>query len=312
MLRIRDWLGYFLIATLGYVIFTKLNAHILETIFFYVLVFLYLGFSFSINNCFDIKEDLLKRKKSNPVAMEEMTQKEGIILSLLLALLGISLSLLCGLNVFLFFSILIFLSLSYSSPPFRLKSRPFLDLISHGLFFGSLLFLFPSVFFSKCVETLHALIAISIFYFSIILELRNHIEDYESDKKAGLRTAVCVLGLNASKKITYFLSLLFPLLFLPIFYIINRRIIFSLFLAITVVFYLAFYIKKSYRILDIYSNISYFLIILGIFIMRIALCSDYFYPKIGGDNNPYRRFSESFGRKRTRGSDNHKKSKIQR
>ena len=174
-----------------------------------------------------------------------------------------SLSLLRGFNVFYFFSILIFLSLSYSCPPFRLKSKPLFDLISHGLFFGSLLFLFPSVFFSRDVELLHALIAISIFYFSLILELRNHIEDYETDKKAGLRTTVCILGLNASKKIMYFLSLLFPLSFLPIFYTINKHMTLSLFLAMTAIFYFVFYNKKSYRILDIYSNISYFLIILG-------------------------------------------------
>jgi len=251
MLRIRNWLGYFLITTLGYIIFTKLNAYISETIFFYVLVCLYLGFSFSINNCFNIKEDTLKRKKNNPVAMREIEQKEGMIFSLLLVLLGIFLSFLRGLNVFYFFSLLIFLSFSYSSPPFRLKSKPFFDLISHGLFFGSLLFLFPSVFFSKRIEIFHAIIAISIFYFSIILELRNHIEDYKSDKKAGLKTTVCVLGLNTSKKITYFLSLLFPLLLLPIFYAINSHTIFSLFLVITAIFYLTFHNKKSYRILDI-------------------------------------------------------------
>ncbi|HEX55102.1 MAG: hypothetical protein DRO90_00810 [Candidatus Altiarchaeales archaeon] len=264
MLRIRNWLGYFLIATLGYAIFTKLDASISETIFFYVLIFLYLGFSFSINNCFDIREDLFKKKKSNPVAMGEIKQNESIIFSLLLALLGIFLSLSHGLNVFYFFSVLIFLSFSYSSPPLRLKSKPFFDLISHGLFFGSLLFLFPSIFFSKNIELLHALIVVSIFYFSLILELRNHIEDYESDKKAGIRTAVYVLGLNASKKVTYLLSLLFPFSLLPIFYTINKHIIFSLFLVITAIFYLAFYSKKSYRILDIYSNISYFLIILGV------------------------------------------------
>ena len=263
MLRVRNWLGYFLIATLGYILFTKLAAGISETIIFYVLIFLYLGFSFSINNCFDVKEDLLKEKKSNPIVTQEIEQKEGIIFSSLLALLSISLSYLCGLNIFIFYSVLIFLSFSYSSPPLRLKSKPFLDLISHGLFFGSLLFLFPSIVFSKNIEILHILIAISIFYFSIILELRNHIEDYKSDKKAGLRTAVCVLGLNTSKKITYFLSLLFPLLLLLIFHIINKDFILLLFLIITVIFYFEFYNKKSYRILDIYSCILYFLIILN-------------------------------------------------
>jgi len=262
MLRVKNWLGYFLIATLGYLIFTKLEVCISETIFFYALICLFLGFSFSINNCFDNKEDSLKTKNNNPVAAEEIGQKEGIAFSLVLALLGMLLSLLRGLNVFYFFSALVFLSLSYSSPPFRLKSRPFLDLTSHGLFFGSLLFLFPYVFFSKTLELLHILTAISIFYFSLILELRNHIEDYESDKKAGLKTTVCMLGLNTSKKLTHFLSLLFPLLLLPVFFIINKHI--TLFLAITAVFYLMFYVKKSYRVLDIYSNLSYFLIALGV------------------------------------------------
>ncbi len=37
-----------------------------------------------------------------------------------------------------------------------------------------------------------------------------------------------------------------------------------LFLLITVIFYFAFYSNKSYRILDIYSNISCFLILLGV------------------------------------------------
>ncbi len=262
MLRVRNWLGYFLIATLGYVIFTKLNACVSETIFFYALVFLFLGFSFSINNCFDNKEDLLKIKNSNPVAAEEIEQKEGITFSLVLAFLGMLLSLLRGLNVFYFFSVLIFLSLSYSSPPFRLKSKPFLDLTSHGLFFGSLLFLFPSVFFSKNLELLHILIAISMFYFSLILELRNHIEDYESDKKAGLKTTVCMLGLDTSKKLTHSLSLLFPFSLLPVFFTINRHT--TMFLATTAVFYLMFCTKKSYRVLDIYSNLSYFLIALGV------------------------------------------------
>ncbi len=264
MLRVRNWLGYLLISTLGYMIFTKLDTCITETLLFYALVCLYLAFSFSINNCFDIKEDSLKRKKNNPVATGEINRREGIIFSLFLALLGISLSLFRGLNVFCFLFFLIFLSFSYSSPPFRLKSRPFLDLISHGLFFGSLLFLFPSIFFSTHIEILHALIAISLFYFSIILELRNHIEDYKSDKRAGLRTTVCVLGINASKRIAYYLSLFFSLSLLPIFYMISNHTMLLLFLTITAIFYLTFYVMKCYRILDIYSSVSYFLVMLGV------------------------------------------------
>ena len=134
MLHIRGWLGYLLIATLGCIISTELDTYILETILFYVLISLYLGFSFSINNCFNIKEDLIEMKKNNPVAMGEIDRKEGIKFSSSLALTTMFLALLRGLNVFLFYSILVFLSFSYYSPPFRLKSKPFLDLMSHGPF----------------------------------------------------------------------------------------------------------------------------------------------------------------------------------
>ncbi len=206
MLRVRNWLGYFLISVLGYAMFTKLNASILDTIFFYTLVCLYLGFSFSVNN---------------PLVTGEIRQKEGIIFSSLLALLGVS----------------------------PARARRFLLLFSSDL--SRSLFRLPALF-------------ISVFYFSVILELRNHIEDYESDKKTGLRTTACALGINTSKKIAYYLSLLFPLSVLPVFWAINRSELFLLFLTASAVFCLAFRITTHYRILDIYSNLSYFLVVLGV------------------------------------------------
>lgn len=236
----------------------------LDTVWFLVIISLYLGFSFSINNCFDIKEDMIGMKRKNPVAMGELDQEKGIIFSLSLMLAGMFLALLRGLDVFMFYSILVFLSFSYSSPPFRLKSKPFLDLVSHGLFFGALIFLFPSFFFSRQVSLLHALVAISIFYFSIILELRNLIEDFEHDKKAGLRTTACLLGLDRSKKITYFLSLSYPLTLFPIYYLLGDNAMLLSFIILTTLFYLLFHFTRSYRILDVYANISYSLVVLSV------------------------------------------------
>jgi len=74
-----------------------------------------LGFSFSINNCFDIKEDLMEMKKNNPIAMGELNQMEGIIFSLSLALIGMFLALLRGLNVFLFYSCFSFFFIFFST-----------------------------------------------------------------------------------------------------------------------------------------------------------------------------------------------------
>ncbi len=261
MLRIKHWLGFFLISTLGFLI-SKGFLHSFQEIFiFYLMVFLYLGFGFSINNCFDIKEDELSGKK-NPIVLKELSFKKGLIFSLSLAFFGIVLSLFFKFQVFLLYFIMVLMAFSYSAPPLRFKSRFLLDLISHGLFAGSFLFLLPLIIFAPELTWFHYTIIFSIFYFSMISELRNHIEDYENDKKANLKTTVCVLGLKKSKKLVNLLIILFPPFLLPLFFQKN----FLYFLIITMLFYLIFSIKKNYRILDVYTNISYGLVLMGILI----------------------------------------------
>ncbi|MBU4255933.1 MAG: UbiA family prenyltransferase [Candidatus Thermoplasmatota archaeon] len=261
LLRIRDWLAYFLVATFGF-IFSKGYIHsFTEISIFYLMIFLYLGFSFSINECFDIKEDKLDISKKNPIVMGELSLKNALIFSVILAISGTILSTFFGLKVFLFYIALTLLSLFYSSPPLRFKSRFLLDFITHGLFFGTLLFLLPVVIFNHELTQFHYLVCISIFHFSIIMELKNHLEDYKSDKEADLKTTVCVLGLEKSKNLEKLLVMLFPLVLFPVFLF---RLCFLPFLVLTALFYLTFLIKKNYRILDIYANIIYGLLIIEV------------------------------------------------
>lgn len=256
LLRIRNWLGYFLIATLGF-LFSKGFIYTPSEIFiFYLLIFLYLGFSFSINDCFDIEEDKFNKLKRNLIVEGKLKFKNALIFSFSLIILGIILSLTLGFKAFLFYILISFISFSYSSPPLRLKSRFLMDLISHGLFFGAFLFLFPFFIFDQLI-LFYYLIALSLFCFSIIQELRNHIEDYESDKKAGLKTTVCVLGLEKSKKLVDLLIILLSIILFSIFFFVQI----NFFIILTLIFYLIYTIKKNYRILDIYVGISYGLLV---------------------------------------------------
>jgi len=256
LLRIRNWLGYFLIATLGFLLSKGFMYSPSEIFIFYLLIFLYLGFSFSINDCFDIEEDKFNKLKRNPIVEGKLKFKNALIFSFLLIIFGIILSLTLRFKAFLFYILISFISFSYSSPPLRLKSRFLMDLISHGLFFGAFLFLFPFFIFDQLI-LFHYLIAISLFCFSIIQELRNHIEDYESDKKAGLKTTVCVLGLEKSKKLVDLLIILFSIILFSIFFFVQI----NFFIILTLIFYLIYTIKKNYRILDIYVGISYGLLV---------------------------------------------------
>jgi len=105
-----------------------------------------------------------------------------------------------------------FLSFIYSARPIRLKTRPILDFLSHAFSFGVLIVLFgnscagrePNFYFLLAVATC-----------SMAFELRNHLEDYEEDKKAGVRTSAVFLGEEDSKRLLYtFLASHLALLFL--------------------------------------------------------------------------------------------------
>lgn len=264
LLRAKDWRGYFLIASFGFVISKGFLFSLKDIVAFYAIIILLFGFGFSVNDCFDTKEDKLVKDKKNPVALQKISLKNALIFSMLLAILALALSSLFGTKVFLLCLGSTLLGFFYSSPPLRIKSRPWLDLLSHGLFAGVFIFLIPLLIFAKELTLVHYLIGFSIFYFSIILELRNHIEDYETDKKANLKTTVCIFGLEKSEKLLQYLAVLYPLTLLPIFFLLYQQYLW-LFLSLTMVFLFIWRKKyksiKNYRIIDIYASLSFILLV---------------------------------------------------
>ncbi len=162
---------------------------------------LYLAFSFSINNCFDVRNDVKKHNNKNPIASGLVGFKEGVFVSVLIASIGMLVTYL-WLNFlsFCIYTILLLLSLGYSAPPLRLKSVPVADLISHGLFFGSLLFLYGASVAGNLNPYVIAL-ALSLFVHSAALNLRNHLEDLDEDMLSRTKTTACWLGKPRSAKI---------------------------------------------------------------------------------------------------------------
>lgn len=266
LLRIRDAAGYFMIVTFGFFLAKGFLAPIENIIIFFGLVFSLLGFGFSINDCFDQKEDKFDQTKKNPIVLKKITLPRALFFSFSLAILGLILSSLLGLKVFLFCFLALLSPLFYSAPPLRLKSRVFLDIITHGLFapflFGLSLFVFKTE-----INLFHYLIAVSLFYFSVILDLRNQWEEYEADKKASLKNTFNVLGYKVSERLLIFFAALYPLTLLPIFYLIFHKFL-VLFLISTLIFLVLFLftkehkLVKNYKILDAYAILSYSLILL--------------------------------------------------
>ncbi|MDI6602554.1 MAG: UbiA family prenyltransferase [Patescibacteria group bacterium] len=257
--RIKDWRAYFGLGVFGFVIAKGFLFPILDIVLFLIIGVLLLAFGFSVNNFFDVKEDREKGETINLLVQN----KKNFLFSISPAILGLSLSAFFGLKVFLFVLLASLIGFFYSAPPLRMKSKPFLDLISHGLFAGALIFIFPLLIFSPKLTLFHYLIAFSTFYLSAMLEMRNHLEDYQSDLRAGLQTTVCFLGYKNSANFLRYLAFFYPLVLFPPFFLLSQKFL-SLFLILTIFFLPLFLFKKSYPIIDTYYPIfSYVTIIIA-------------------------------------------------
>lgn len=250
--RMKDWRAYFTLGVFGFFIAQGFLFPLLDIALFLIIITLFLAFGFSVNNFFDVKEDKEKGETINLL----IQNKKNFLFSISPGILSLFLSTLFGAKVFLFALVAILISFFYSAPPLRMKSRPFLDLISHGLFAGALIFLFPLLIFSPKLTLFHYLIVFSIFYLSVMLEMRNHLEDYQSDLRAGLQTTVCFLGYKNSANFLKYLAFFYPLALSPAFFLISQKFLF-LFLILTYFFLPLFLFKRNYRIIDTYAIFSY-------------------------------------------------------
>ncbi|RLI74801.1 4-hydroxybenzoate polyprenyltransferase [Archaeoglobales archaeon] len=180
---------------------------------FMVSTLLYISFAFAINNCFDVETDSKNRSKYNPLVNGSITLKESLLFSVTLALIGIIIASILPLRAFVIYLLSTFLALVYSAPP-RLKTKPPLDLISHGLFFGVLPFLFGLYSSNGSIDSYYTLLG-SLFFYSCFLEMRNHIGDYSSDLTSNTITSAVVLGKQNAERVKWAFFALHTLCLIP-------------------------------------------------------------------------------------------------
>jgi 4-hydroxybenzoate polyprenyltransferase len=179
-----------------------------------VLVFLFsvihTGAIYSLNNVYDVESDRRQLLVDKDFARWNLSVKNQVALGTVSrgkAFL-FSVGLFCLSTLFFYFTggllpmslaITIFIvGWTYSAPPLKLKNRFLLDLIMHGLFWGSFLFLMG--FFIKNIGSLNSVVPslVLVFIASILWELHNYFEDYNVDKETGNLTFVVRLGLKRS------------------------------------------------------------------------------------------------------------------
>lgn len=189
LIRIKSWKAYLGVSLFGYVL--SADSFDLRALIFFATMFCYLAFAFAINNCYDVDTDIFSARK-NPVASGSVRRERALFISYIFAISGLFISSFLSLSSMMIYVFMLLLAYLYSAPP-RLKGLPPVDMLSHGLFFGALIFLF-GVSISAELQKVHIAIAFSVFLYSCLFELKNHIEDFEGDRSAGVKTSAVLLG----------------------------------------------------------------------------------------------------------------------
>lgn len=159
-----------------------------------LLVFLYFFFPanimlYGINDFFDRdidQENPKKSEKETSYRSHKLTDLSILVSTIMLIPLAYSL----GPTAYLPTTAFLFLSVFYSAPPLRFKTKPFLDSLSNGLYLIPFVISFTGV--SNSYPSL--LIIIGGWLWTMAMHTFSAVPDIIPDRKAGIRTTATFLG----------------------------------------------------------------------------------------------------------------------
>jgi len=204
---------------------------VFDVLFIYTLIS-YLATAFAVNNLFDVKSDSLNKTKNNPL-VSGYCKKNHVYALLVNQAIAFILLLILKKEVFSVYLALCFLGIAYSVSPLRLKGKPLLDVLSHTLFFGALLYLYGFFYTKAALQSSYQYKVAIIMLYSAFLQLRNLRDDVEYDMCAGDRTSFVVFP-KASRIVLNILGVIIPFLCVLVFLGLTNYILESM-LLITVV-----------------------------------------------------------------------------
>lgn len=195
MLRVQDWIfGYFFIPGIGSIAAGGITPVLIPLA---VIAFCTIAFGFVINNVADVEIDKIHTAKcrnlKNPLVSRTVTLRGTWILLFLLAFVPLCLSLVWSVPAFFGVAATLTLFTVYSIPPFRLKERYILDLATHGVMAGAMLFLIGFLLNSPAVPPLSPrMISLAVLFTCIgcMALLVHQIGDYREDRDHTTTTVV--------------------------------------------------------------------------------------------------------------------------
>lgn len=155
-------------------------------------------FSFAINDIEDAQDDAKdpKKAKRNPISAKDLKLRDAWILTWGSALVALLLALSLGGLILGLTAFTIVLGFLYSYKGFRLKSMPIVDIVSHGLFLGTLPFLIAALAGAGTWTTMIVVLSALIFFVSCMGDIDNEIRDYKVDREQKIRNTASIVDLR--------------------------------------------------------------------------------------------------------------------
>lgn len=170
-----------------------------------ISILLLLVGSFIINDVEDAEDDAKDPKKvnRNPISAGILTKSQGYIFYLIINAIALIPLLTINLNVFLVGVLTAVVGYCYSCLPLRFKSRPIIDVLSHGFFLaGAEILIFALL--PKSVWDYKTLITfVGLYLFSMGGDLYNEVRDWVVDREVGLKNSASILGFNLTRYTSY-------------------------------------------------------------------------------------------------------------
>ena len=165
------------------------------------------AFAFMINDVEDAPEDALNPAKvrRNPVSAAHLSPKAARLASFSVALLSASVYALLGFWPFIMGLCCLVIGFLYSWRSVRLKTIPFVDMLSHCFMLAGLQFLAAFFTFEPTGSTRWIFPFITILAISLYGELFNELRDLDEDVKAGLTHTASLLGARVTHWVMMFL-----------------------------------------------------------------------------------------------------------
>ena len=174
------------------------------------------GLGYVMNDIKDFKDDLQNNK---PNLFNKFSKSQSVLLVVLFVLLSIFPWLYLPTDKYTFYLLVIefLLFFVYASPPFRLKEKGFLGIITDALYAQVVPSLLAVYTFSKISNTILNVKLIVLYSAWLLLVgirniIKHQVEDFDNDKNTKTKTFVTIYGIEYSKKIS--LKYLFPIEFI--------------------------------------------------------------------------------------------------